>query len=210
MQAMLCHFNLLTAYCVCAMTVTNKYLSVYCPLSQKYFSLGQHFWLLHKTQWKLKSIEHISFFLLARAQSKNYTKHSNKKHLGHTFSPPLESGNPLHNSQRGFKSHPASSLRFQLPFIKLGQTKGSRIRQFEKNLICVDLLVSESAVTVSNCQYYSVLAVVLQRRKHMQAQLVEACLLNSTPSYTDFLVWRSSQPEERHAGRERLPEVAFG
>lgn len=44
----------------------------------------------------------------------------------------------------------------------------------------------------------------------MQAQLVEACPLNPTPSYSHFLVCGSSQPEERHAGRKRLPEAALG
>lgn len=39
----------------------------------------------------------------------------------------------------------------------------------------------------------------------MQAQLVEACLLNQTPCSTDSLFRRSSQPEERRAGRKKAP-----
>lgn len=50
-----------------------------------------------------------------------------------------------------------------------------------KKVICIDLLVSVSAVTVFNCQYCA-LAALPRRRKHMQAQLVEACLLNPAPS----------------------------
>jgi len=66
--------------------------------------------------------------------------------------------------------------------------EGPTVGTLKNNLICMDFFMSDSAVKVSNCQYYRVLTVEQQRGKHMEAQLVEACLLNPTPSYTDFLI----------------------
>ena len=50
-------------------------------------------------------------------------KTNKKKHVGRTFSPPSGSGSPLNNRQLRFKSRPAPSLKFQLPFCKTGSNK---------------------------------------------------------------------------------------
>lgn len=104
------------------MTITNKYLStVFCLLSQKCFPLGEHFWLLCKTQWKPKSIVHIflsghKLNLIIRQQ----------KLTGHTFSPTLNLKFFLNISQLCCISHPAFCIKFQLPLLNLGQTKRFR------------------------------------------------------------------------------------
>lgn len=156
-----------------------------------------------------KTINHAHIFFSGQGFNlKLFTKHDNNKQMSHASSLcPLRVWEPA-LEELCLKSHPAFSLKLQLLLAKQCETKGPRVR-------CKSNLGQAPHVGIcckkcQNCQCYCALTALLQRRRHMQAQLVEACPLNPTSSFTDLLVWRRSQPEERHAGRKRLPEVALG
>lgn len=80
----------------------------------------------------------------------------------------------------------------------------------EPLVICVDLLVSESAVTPFDCQHRRMLAAVPQRRKHMQAQLVEPCLLKPIPTTNPLHYEGEASQRKGMLGGKRLPRVALG
>lgn len=169
------------------MTFTNKYLKCVLPTLPEILLSRAAF--LITTQKPSGNLNQSNIFSQRVLSPKNYTKHNNKN--TYTFTTAIIIWELL-PSALFQKPHSFLSV-ISITISKTGSNKRFMHQSLwkkkkRKNLICADLLVSESAVTVFNCQSYRVLTVVLQRRKHMQAQLVKACLLNSTLSYTDFLV----------------------
>lgn len=115
---------------VCAVAVTNKSYSlssVYCTFPDL-FSLGHHFWLLHKPQWELKSIQHI-FFSSQELNLKLYKNTTTKTQGSDIFTTTIRIWEPAKKTEVSLISNAAQlTSKVATTSYKLDKTNVSLIR----------------------------------------------------------------------------------